>query len=93
MTLLAAMLAITLLAGGAACLYVATPNQRLLARSPAPRFLRIVGLVCLVCALAVLLGLMGPATAVFTWMTGLMLAWTIPPVVVGWLRYRKREES
>jgi hypothetical protein len=33
--------------------------------------------------------LMGPATAVFTWMTGLMLLWTIPPVVVGWLRHRQ----
>lgn len=83
-----ATLAGALLTGGALCLYVATPHQRLLATRPAPRPARVAGCVCLAAALAILLALMGPATAVFTWATGLMTAWTILPVAIGWLRHR-----
>lgn len=89
MILLSAVLAVASLAGGAACLYLATPHQRLLARPLAPRVGRLVGLAGLAAALAILLGVMGPATAVFTWATGLMALWTIAPVAIGWRRHRK----
>jgi hypothetical protein len=79
-----------LLTGGALCLYVATPHQRLLAARPSPRPVRAAGSVCLAAALAILLALMGPATAVFTWAIGLMAAWTIPPVAIAWLRHRRQ---
>lgn len=85
-----ATLAGALLVAGALCLYVATPNQRLLATRPAPRPARAAGCACLVAALAILLALMGSATAVFTWAIGLMTAWTIPPVVIAWLRHRRQ---
>lgn len=85
----ATALAGTLLTGGAICLYASTPHQRLLATRLAPRPARAAGFACLAAALAMLLALMGPATAVFTWTIGLMTAWTILPVAVGWLRHRK----
>ena len=89
MTVFGAALAALLLTGGAAGLYLATPHQRLLARPFDAPGLRFGGALCAFGALVLLLMRMGPATAVFTWMTGLMLAWTIPPVVIGWLRHRK----
>src|SRR3546814_12329160 len=89
MSVLAAALAVLLLVGGAAGLYLTTSNQRLVAAPLPSRTARVAGLASLFAALALLLGLMGPATAIFTWMIGLMLAWTIPPVVIGWLRHRK----
>jgi hypothetical protein len=89
MTLFWAALAALLLIGGATGLYLATPHQRLLARPPAAAWSKPAAMICAACALVILLMLMGPATAVFTWMTGLMLLWTIPPVVVGWLRHRQ----
>ena len=90
MTILA-LLAAALLLGGAAALYLAVPNQALIAdRAGRPAIW--VGLVALVGALVLLLSLMGPATAVFTWLTGLMLLWSLPPLAIGWLRYRDREK-
>lgn len=89
MSVLPAVLSALLLIGGATCLYLITPHQRLLATPPSARVALVAGLACLVGALAILLGSMGPATAVFTWTVGLMTAWTIFPVVIGWLRHRK----
>lgn len=77
-----------LLVAGALCLYAGAPNQRLLAAPLASRPARAAGCACLAAALAMLLATMGPATAVFTWTTGLMLVWTILPIVIGWLRHR-----
>jgi hypothetical protein len=88
-----AISAFLLLAAGATSLYLATAHQRLLARPPATPVLRVAGFGSLAAALAALLMLMGPATAVFTWTIGVMLAWTLPPVVIGWLRYRKEGSS
>jgi len=85
----AAILAGALLLGGAVSLYLSTPNQRLLARRPARRAMQAIAGLSLTAALAILLALMGPATAVFTWTIGLMLAWTILPVAIGWRHHRK----
>lgn len=79
-----------LLLGGALCLYAGTPHQRLLAARPASRRVRVAGGACLAAALALLLARMGPATAVFTWTIGLMTAWTILPIAIGWLRHRRQ---
>lgn len=40
-------------------------------------------------SLGCLLDIMGPATAVFTALTLLMLFTTLPPLLFAWLRYRK----
>lgn len=88
----AAALAVILLVGGAACLYLAAPHQRLLP-APLPRSAALAGVLGLFAALATLLALMGPATAVFAWTAGLMMAWTLLPIVIGWLRYRKERRS
>jgi hypothetical protein len=42
-----------------------------------------------VLALALLLAVQGPATAVFTWMTAAMLVWSIVPVTARWWRFRR----
>lgn len=76
---------------GAGCLYLASPNQ-MARKSPVNRrILRLVGIVALMASLALLLTQMGSATAVFTWTVGLMLLWTVPPVVIRWLRFRKEK--
>lgn len=93
MILFWAALAALLLIGGAIGLYLVAPHQRLLARPLATAWSKPAAMVCAACALVILLTLMGPATAVFTWMTGLMLVWTIPPVVIGWLRHRKGDKA
>jgi len=74
---------------GATCLYLAAPHQVPLARAPNGRMLRAAGMCGLVIALALLLTIMGSATAVFTLTIGLMLLWTIAPVVIRWLKFRK----
>lgn len=88
MNALAATLAALLLAGGGACFYLTLPHQRLLP-APWPSGKRAAGWLCLAGALAILLCLMGPATAVFTWTIGLMAVWTMPPIIIAWLRHRK----
>src|SRR3546814_14624939 len=89
MSVLAAALAVLLLVGGAAGLYLTTSNQRLMAAPLPSRTARVAGLASLFAALAPLLGLMGSAAAIFTWMLGLMLAWALPPVVIGRLPPRQ----
>jgi hypothetical protein len=73
---------------GALCIYVASPHQALVRRPVDARAVRWAGIVLLVAALALLLALQGPATAVFTWATGAMLVWSIVPVVARWWRFR-----
>lgn len=90
MTMLLACAAALLVALGALLLYLATPHQRLFVTRP-----KSIGYLCVAGGLAILIGLlvlvslMGAAAAVFTWVVGLMVFWTIPPVLAGWLRYRK----
>lgn len=74
---------------GAGCFYVAAPHQTLITPPANSRTLRLVGLFGLAIALILLLLFMGPATAVFTWMVGMMLLWSIPPIVIRWLRFRR----
>ena len=74
--------------GGATALYVSAPHQVLLGGAVNRRLWRIAGGVLLAAALAMLLAMLGPATAVFTWMTGAMLVWSIVPVVASWWRFR-----
>lgn len=74
---------------GAGCFYLAAPHQALVAVPVSGRALRLAGMIGLVVALGLLLMLMGPATAIFTWTVGLMFLWSVPPVVLRWLRYRK----
>jgi len=47
------------------------------------------GALLLLIALVLLLTMQGPATAVFTWVTGAMLVWGIVPAVVRWWRFRQ----
>lgn len=93
MIILAAAIAGALLIGGGVCLYLTTSYQRLLSAPLPLRTARVAGWLGLAAALAILLSLMGPATAIFTWTVGLMMAWTIPPVAIGWLRYRREAQS
>ncbi len=86
--MIAVILAAVLLTAGALALYLCAPHQRLLS-APARKPAAWIGAALLAAALALLLTMMGPATAVFTWMTALALLWTIPPVVIGWLRFRR----
>lgn len=92
MTAVLPLAAAALLIVGAAALYATMVHQRLLS-SPLPRRARAAASVALVGALALLLALMGPATAVFTWVIGLMAIWTLLPLATGWLRYRRELQS
>lgn len=74
---------------GATCLYLAAPHQVLTRRPVNRRALGIGGGIALVASIALLLAVMGPATAVFTWTVGLMMLWSIAPVVIRWLRFRQ----
>lgn len=87
--MIAAWCAAFAIIGGALGLYVGTPHQALIAGGGARRSGRIAGIVLLAVALALLMTVQGPATAVFTWMTGAMLVWSIVPVAVRWWRFRR----
>lgn len=89
MPALLAAFAVVLVFAGAAVAYLTAPHQALLKRRMTAPFSKIAGALALFGALAVLLSLMGPATAVFTWATGLMLLWSIGPVAIGWMRHRR----
>jgi hypothetical protein len=74
---------------GALALYVAAPNQALLAGQVLHRRgWRVAGVLLLAVALAMLLTALGSATAVFTWATGAMLVWSVVPIVARWWRFR-----
>ncbi|CAN7333365.1 hypothetical protein LJR225_001930 [Phenylobacterium sp. LjRoot225] len=69
MIILQTLLAVLLATAASVMLYLAAPNQRLLARRPAAPTLVRGGGVSLVAALALLLRVAGPAVAVFALMT------------------------
>ena len=74
---------------GALCLYLAAPNQALLAGHVRRRRLWAwLGVASLIVALLLLRAAMGSATAVFTWATGAMLVWSVVPVAARWWRFR-----
>ena len=81
--------AVVAMIGGALCLYASTRHQALIRSGVAARPCRIVGTLLLSIALALLLTVQGPATAVFTWATGTMLVWSMVPVAIGWWRFRR----
>ncbi len=84
-----AILAAISLTVGAACLYLRSPNQPLTKGDVPKGPMLILGLGGLAISLALLLQVMGSATAVFTWSIGLMLLWTVPPIVIRWLYFRR----
>lgn len=71
---------------GASLLYLASPNQRAIARALPGKSLAAGGGVLLVGGLALLLQWAGPATAVFIWLTLAMLVWSVAPPLAAWLR-------
>jgi len=84
-----AWLATLALIAGAGCIYLAAPHQTLIAPPANSRILRLAGFFGLATALILLLLFMGPATAIFTWTVGMMLLWSVPPIVIRWLRFRR----
>lgn len=84
-----AILAIALLIFGTSALYLAAPHQQLLSVA-APRILGLSGGLAIIAALIILLTIMGPATAVFTTFIALMLLWSIPPVMIAWVRFKQK---
>jgi hypothetical protein len=89
--MLVAWLAALALLIGAGCLYLASPHQAVSTSPVNGRALRLAGTAALLAALVLLLSRMGPATAVFTWTVGLMLLWSLPPIGLRWLRFRKEK--
>lgn len=87
--MIAAWLATLATLGGAMCLYIALPHQVIVAKHAPKRLWAWAGAALLAAALALLLTVQGPATAVFTWSTGAMLVWSIVPVVARWWRFRE----
>ncbi|WP_337185624.1 hypothetical protein [Phenylobacterium sp.] len=79
------LVAAALIFAGSLTLYLATPAQKAVAR-PLGRPWMVSGWVELALGLGVLLTILGPATAVFTWMTGAMLVWSVVPLGVAWWR-------
>ncbi|ATJ90611.1 MULTISPECIES: hypothetical protein [Acetobacter] len=76
-------------AGGVLC-YLASRNQLLLARAPNARLCLLVGGALICVALGVLLQARSPATAVFMLLTLLMAVWSLLPLGLALLRYRKK---
>jgi uncharacterized membrane protein len=89
--MIAAWIGAALVLAGAAALYLASPNQRLVF-SPLPRR-RIgwSGAVAIGAGLALLLQWAGPATAVFTAATLAMLVWSVVPPIAAWARRPKED--
>lgn len=86
--LVLAILAGLLACVGAVLLYLASPNQRWTGAAVPGRRLAVGGAGTLVLSLALLLGLAGPATAIFIWMALAMTMWSIVPLAVAWRRRR-----
>lgn len=85
LTLFATILALS----GGVSLYLTSPNQRWLARSLAWRRAGWFGLVLLALSLALFLQVAGSASSVFILVTLLMALWSLPPLVIAWLRFKK----
>jgi hypothetical protein len=79
-------------AAGALLLYVASPQQQWRARGPWPAKLRIwPGALCLLLSLALLMRNMGSGAAFFSWLTLVMLVWSLAPFLGAWrAQMRKR---
>ncbi|GEM_PF-1734992 len=82
-----ALLAVALLIAGALLLYASTRHQALLAK-PASRRAGLMGGGLVLGALVTFEGVAGPATAVFIWLTGLMLLWSLIPILAKWIRWK-----
>lgn len=89
---LSGSLAGLLAVAGALLLYAAAPAQRLTAGPLPRRALALSGITALIAALALLLSLAGPATAVFILFTLAMTIWSIVPLAAAWRR-RPRGDS
>lgn len=78
--------------GGAWLLYLAAPQQLWRARGPWPARHRIwPGALCLLLSLALLLREMGSGAAFFSWLTLVMLVWSLAPFLGAWrAQMRKR---
>lgn len=87
--MIVAWLAATTTLAGAVAVYFSASNQALTTGHVMHRHAwRWAGGAALVLALVLLLTVQGSATAIFTWMTGVMLVWTVVPVVARWWHYR-----
>lgn len=84
-----ALIALTFGVAGATALYLAAPNQRLTARAIPARSSAMLGGGGLATALAILLQVLGPATAVFSLLTLVMTALTALPFIAAALAPRK----
>ncbi|MBS0224293.1 MAG: hypothetical protein JSR91_26530 [Proteobacteria bacterium] len=69
---------------GAFLLYLGARHQKLM--RPLGPFGKCSAVIVLGAGLALLLGSLGPAAAVFAWMIGAMLVWTIAPLTIAWWR-------
>ena len=72
---------------GALCLYLASPHQKLLPHRALPVPLIAAGTVLLLASFALLRTYFSPAIAVFILLTTLMLLWSLPPLLIAWLRH------
>ncbi|TLM77045.1 hypothetical protein ACONUD_08950 [Microbulbifer harenosus] len=93
MTVLLLSSAALLIALGAGLLYLASPNQRIFSSVLPARPLLWAGLLLLALALVLLLQYSGTATSVFILLTGVMFTWTIPPMVIAYLRHKREVQS
>ncbi|WP_226662774.1 hypothetical protein [Microbulbifer aggregans] len=93
MTALLLISAAVLVALGSMLLYLASTNQRLFSTALPTRAFAWTGLLVLVFALILLLQYSGSGSAVFILLTGMMFVWTIPPMVIAYLRHKKGEQS
>ena len=77
---------------GAVLLYLASPQQSWRAAGPWPARARgWPGGLCVLVSLLALLQLLGALAAAFTWLTLLMLVWSVMPFAGAWrARHRKR---
>lgn len=73
---------------GATLVYLATPHQKLMRNVACKRAFAATGAAMLFAAALLLMRVMGSATAVFTVIVVAMLLWSLPPLLIGWLRHR-----
>lgn len=73
---------------GAALIYLATPHQKLARRVMAKPLLLTAGSMLVAIAAYLLMTIMGAATAIFTVIIVIMLLWSLPPLLIAWLRHR-----
>ncbi|MFV0643596.1 MAG: hypothetical protein ACK5NN_03720 [Sphingomonadaceae bacterium] len=82
-------LAIISLFVGALVVYLSAPKQGILPNPLPKSSATIAGVILLISSLAILLTLLGVATALFAWLTGLMLVWTVAPLGLVWIFNRR----